>query len=582
VRGAEEDEAGRRLARRLAGARERLGISARELSRRVGIPLATISALEGGRDPKWSTLVRYLETVPGLRAQHLVGGSRLHPPAASRSLTDALRRIAGQRAESVSVEVRRGTLTTRVEALSTDLPAKTPERTILLLMQLACTGSQQLLASLEAPKGRARTSRVLEGGVRHEFRAAPGPSVAYRRVERPAPAPECIAHEAGYPMGSLTLTAEVPAGAEPRLLAWPISRRVEGASAEISACLYSGPQRPVLKRRGRTVSVTLTDVLPGLVHALDWSASPPAGDPGLAPLPGTGFGPIARALRERSGRSLRSLADAMKVSHVTISEAERGRDPRASTLRRYVATMPDVAPQWILPAKEARGELTQEETWEALRDLHGLEAEADEWLFLVEPDGNRDEIRTLTSLRSVGAPHRGIAMSSLHGRDVHAKAHYDVRMVGAGSEKDEELLVARHMKADRGRPQQIVSVAAELLARGVTLRTTFRPDKPYLMTKAAAVAKHGDKRVVQGITAMPQVPVRRLRCAVRFPSGFRFEDAWAVSQPFDRPSSPEPIGVLERAHAGRWQLRVSRDPPELALDVELPLYGLKYGIGWTL
>lgn len=587
------------LARRLKAARARLGVSIRELSRLAGIPTATISAIEGGREPRWSTLLRYLETVPGLRASDLIPGPHRHPPAASPSLTAYLRHALAQGAEQVTLTQRlvEGRLerTLHVAALATELVQVSHAETIKRLMQLVCTASREIVQKLQPPDdpGVSVVVHVEAENARHEFRllAQDVASIDYRNtVTLPADAPPCtsIEHDSGHAIGRLILSAEIPPGQPVRLLAWLFSRRIEGSSAEIAAYLYPGASRPRLTRDGDMVSVSIPDVMPAIVHALDWSGDTQSAGHGVLldeeDPPEAGFGSIARELRQRSGMSLRGLAEAMGVAHGTVAEAERDRDPRASTLRQYLHALPDVAPQWLLPAREARGVLTAEEAWNGLRDLHGIEAEALRRECTLFEDGHVDDITEFLRLRTVDGVARPIALGQLHGHNVHGSSSYRLVSMETDADEEEDDVTSRLVLKDHGRPHQVIQVPPAMAARGMWLRIHMTSGNVHVMNREGVHAKYGptDELVVSGLALTPNVPARTAACTVRFPKGFRPIDVWPVALPYSRPFDHVPLGLLDHVHPGAHRWTSDPEAGLHQLEIDLPLYGLKYGIAWSI
>src|SRR5687768_14639484 len=59
---------------------------------------------------------------------------------------------------------------------------------------------------------------------------------------------------------------------------------------------------------------------------------------------------IARARRQHD-LTPGALAELAGLSRISILEAERGRDPRRSTLEKLVAALPSLAPPDLLPAR---------------------------------------------------------------------------------------------------------------------------------------------------------------------------------------------------------------------------------------
>ena len=167
----DKDAAARALARTLIAARERLGLSIRAFGAKSGIPSSTVAALEGGREPKWLTLRRYLETVPGLSASQLLPSPASHAPAASPAMMASVAECLGLVADEVRLSVRVGRESRRqvleilgLRALWSEEPA--PEH-LLGLMRTACVASRAFVRSLQPVSPKRRLVRLQDGGVTH-------------------------------------------------------------------------------------------------------------------------------------------------------------------------------------------------------------------------------------------------------------------------------------------------------------------------------------------------------------------------------------------------------------------------------
>lgn len=586
------------LAARLKQARERLGVSVRELARLTGIPAATISAMERGRDPRWSTLIRYLETVPGLRAADLLPGPIHCPPAASPSLFAYVRRAHGAGARDVVVS-RRALVDGRVEerievrGMVTEFAESSVRETALCLMRLVAMAPKPVIRSMALPAPGVTRIELCDGETRHSFEFSPEEPVSLDYVRTRILAEEAatvrsVEHVAAFPIGRLTFDVELPPGEvepRPRLFAWLESRRMEGPAGEIGAFLYSGRVRPTVERAGGRMQVTLKDVLPELVHVVTWDAT----DGGVALEArcehegAPSFAPIARALRARSGRSARDLAEIMGVSHVTLGDAEKGSDVRASTLRRYRRALPEVAPQWLLPSGEAIGKLLPEEAWSALRDLHGIEAEEVVRTCTLAADGSRRVEDTYTRVRALGAAERTITVSQFAATGSFATGRYVILDVETDAAEAEEDMRSRLRRADPRRPIQDLVLPSALTRRGLSWRT-HRDYEPSLFLSREAARAHymSDEPVIGGFGMAPIIPARRLRVVLRAPAGFRPALFWATALPIGRAPSLPPHRILDVAHPGLFEWTSSAGTDHHELSVTWPLSGLSYAIGWEL
>jgi transcriptional regulator with XRE-family HTH domain len=100
------------------------------------------------------------------------------------------------------------------------------------------------------------------------------------------------------------------------------------------------------------------------------------------------FGDWLKATRQKKGMSLRALAEAAGVSHVSVDKAERGGGVRDSTLELLVGALagPDASPEeaqeLLLEARRVRAGLgpspemeriIDDEEWEVIQAYRGLE-----------------------------------------------------------------------------------------------------------------------------------------------------------------------------------------------------------------
>jgi transcriptional regulator with XRE-family HTH domain len=576
---------------RLRQARERLGISARALSRLARIPLATVSAVERGREPRWSTLMRYLETVPGLRAGHLVEGSHPRPPTLGASTWAFAKRAHGLWAQRVIVRARVREDGSREHLLEvkglTTSDADQGARTLRMLMQVACVAAPAVIRELGPPE-QGRKMALDADGARHEFRwTARLPRVLeYRRTESlPRGEPDQLTHRTGLPIRELTLVVELPKGAptHPRLCAWASARDLEGEGSSAVAYLHAPPCSPTLRRGGRTTRATVRDVIPGVTHALVWgapgSAAPKA--PGAGARPRT-FAVIAREVRARAGLSVRETARSLAVSHGTLLEAEKGSDPRASTLRQYLRAFPELAPQWLLPAAEAEGELTLDEAWEYYRDLVGLEAQLFDRRIRIDENGNTEGDEVIHGLVSLDSKERDISLILGRGRWIYAREGDVIQEVDTDLPDDAAArlrtrIVERHPTYQH---QQLL-IPAGITRRGMRLRSRITSRSAF-RTRAVMRALHGDEIIVRGNSRTMPVPCREYRMVLAWHELFVPDDAWPIAFSSMRPATEDKLGRLEILHPGRYEFRTAPGLTSAELRVERPVPGISYGIGMAI
>lgn len=571
---------------RLRDARERLGLSVRELARQTGIPAATISAIEQGREPRWSTLVRYLETVPGLRAAELVAGPRFHPPVMSLGAWRWFARAIGFHADETRETLRAlpdggarlelvitGLLSTCGDVPSQDLPGA--------LVQAACM-AQPLFVSRLAPEPDATSLVARDGDVEHAFEWSLDPVVmTYRRTEILARLPERLVHRQAVATRNLILGFDAGAGPAPpaRLLAWTRMRDSEGDDASIAPHVHAPPHQPAWHREGSLVAASVEHVLPDMTHALAWDVP----DAPALPAPPESFAPIARALRDRAGMSARELAHAMGSSHGTVLEAEAGRDPRAGTLERYLRAVPDASAQWLLPALEAGGELTHDEAWEWQRELHGLEAERMVVDSIPRPDGRVVRRQVIDGLRSLEptAGRVGVALRAFRGLFNFEPGTLESIETSFGEDDESEVLV-QPLEAG-GRITRLL-LPGRLSSAGCTLTVTYaNPDLGRRGTRAELLERHGPETVVRGSKTTVTVPTGELAFRLIFPRGLEADEFWPVAYHETHPPRPFRHGsLLERVHREGVTWSLAEDRSEARLAIRRPLCGVSYGFAWAI
>ena len=101
------------------------------------------------------------------------------------------------------------------------------------------------------------------------------------------------------------------------------------------------------------------------------------------------LGTTLRQAREHLGLNQRELATRLGTGHGGISELEKGRDPRHSTLARYLECVSDLSPLSFFPDASCAPPASPA-AWRTYRDLYGYVVERVRRTFVVRPSGRWD------------------------------------------------------------------------------------------------------------------------------------------------------------------------------------------------
>ena len=591
----------KRVAARLKQARERLSLSLRDLGDLAGIPWGTLAAVERGREPRWSTLMRYLSLVPGLRAGEFLPTPSVQPPEASESVYAFMLDAIGFGADEVHLRLTvnkdgSAVLRREVTRLRAQRDDEEFEMQAKALLQIACVGGNDLVRHLihdALPEGRFRRE---EGGVAHEFTLSkPGKPacVRYVRVERlpPGAVRDEVRLDVGHPVERMRLEAVLPSGTLPsdaRAHVWLFSRATEQEEGDLCSWLHPRGLRIATDPATRKVSLDVERVLPDLTYCLRWTSAkmsrpaPPALE--TAPdvrVPRT-FAPIARRLRERACLSQRQLADAMGVVHGTVAEAERGRDPRAGTLLRYLEALPGTPPQVLLPSRAAEGTLTTEEAWAYYRDLHRLECTELRRRYTVRPDGTTEMLEEYLDVRSLSTEGRTVRVVLGAQRSIYVKVASRVEDLHVSEEMEEDVRTRRVGATEAG-PVHEFTIPGRSSRRALSWSVrTVNPGRLSLTAAEGKARAATSLHVSQGTSATPIVPCRRLVVEALLATAQESTLEVAVAIPAIRPPHRMVPPVLEHLHEGRFRFECDRAARRLKLEVEHPLCAISYGVAWRL
>jgi len=412
------------LSTALSAARERAGLSARALARCSGVSQAAVSAIERGREPRWSTLQALCSALPGLDPGPVLGCAPDLPLPASIRSWRFLARLHGFQAERLVLALEgdaEGVLKTTVtlEGLRCSLGTLASPARRIELAAAAYLGPGRLLRELghRAWHSRGGRVRLRDGGVSHEFklpRAGRDGALDYRRVEKGRSAglepslPRDGSDGAPFQLGGGVLVdlpvrelvlrvslrgRDLPQGI--RLHAWAPSLTL-GPGQDRPAWRHLFPDAPELVAvpagaRSRRLEIIVRKPPPGLAYGLDWGGE--AGGPWPAPPPAVVRGgrllvtpspPLrslaaaVKRLRRRAGSGQRELARAVGVSPSTITRWESGElEPGLSTLAGLLRAWPWASPWALVRPGRASSPLEAAEAWEEQRRQFGAWAESD-------------------------------------------------------------------------------------------------------------------------------------------------------------------------------------------------------------
>ncbi|MEM7248599.1 MAG: helix-turn-helix transcriptional regulator [Acidobacteriota bacterium] len=593
---ASSDPAAKALAAELRSARSHFGESLREFAERIGIAFATISAVEKGRDPRASTLMAYLDAVPGLRADELLPPSDervVHPPA-THSLWAFHAASFGFRARRVRYELSfladgtcRSELT--VEGLRFNADAAHQEDGAYDLMHVAFLGTKTQARQLKLPK-TGRTVKLKDGSIEHRFtigKCLVEDGITYQRREKSAELPalhprlQNCAHQeltlaVRYPIEELELVIKPSTRSrvtEAFAHAWPLALQPRSADESCFEELHPWNGGPAHRPNSREVALTVGKPLICCAYRLFFRRSGEGkGRPLLRPGPATAdMAKAIKAARSREGLSVRELARRMKVSSATVFEMEHGRDPRASTLRRLLEATPSTAPQQLLPSPGRTQPCSFDQVWELMLALYRFVIGECHREIVIEADGSADWKETFANMRSLGEPADDLRLlMGLPNSLISMRTGID--SIDTENEDDVEAMKMKEVGRRDGNTIHQLTIPGALSRRGLTQETrrTLPPGSFSLRGKSKA----------SGSSHPVLRPLERLHVTIRFPSGMMPTSIFATAIPSTQPPGTELVPIIERHHRGRHRFKLGKR--DATLVVERPLIGFTYGIGWVL
>ncbi|MEM7245787.1 MAG: helix-turn-helix domain-containing protein [Acidobacteriota bacterium] len=603
----------------LRSAREKMGWSRREFASRVGVAWATVSAAEKGSDPRHSTLMRYVSSLPGLRADDLLAGKtdQVRPPAASKAVWAYMRDVHGYSIETARIVMdwRAGGATgLRVELRGLRLvegDLNDPDQALFTLRAI-CLGSNAVVRELMPPEGPLAGQQLVveDGALTHEFsfpenddqgldytctwnadsseEASPEPLQPPLSVEGAAELVFPVLH----PIEELTLEVrcgdDLPREAVPHL--WPATLAWQAGEQDLSRYLHPKGLGVERDEGQGIVRVTIPQPVVGLACRLLWPTDDSFPD-SCTPLTGSspGFsgeeslGDSLRAAREQAGLSCRQLATRMDVSHATILAIERGRDARASTLARYLEALPSLTAQDLLPAEGPEGPISRDEVWRHYRDLFRIEASCIRKTAEVLANGDCETIHETTDLRDLSGRQQDLTILAGLQRTVYMGSPSVLREIETEAASEEESLRTRVIRRRDGRQIQQFTIPAAVSSKGLSyVRRLVSKGVFATLGTERRNPEWDDLPIYEGCTVTVPFPVRQLEIEVRFPEGawpkeVYFRAVHGLSQ-----SVPDAQDQLATIHEGRFETPMDRDAGRIRLVVQEPLCTLKYVIGWRL
>lgn len=566
----------------LRDARERAGLTQRELAAAMAVSRATVAEAELGADLRTSTLQRALDALPALSPGRSLGGGEGAPPVASQAVWRLQVSLCGfvvrRVVRALPLDSGSGELVTLAALGVRPVAGSLTDRALRrALMRAVYRGSAEALAAAferDADEG-PNVVEFVEGQRRHRFRFPPRPDregFDYERFEpfadaRPTVGDGPVSFTPGYAVETLELAFEssgepVPSGG--RYEAHAGGRRGDDDGLALARALRGEQVQALVSADGRRCAAEI--LRPEAYVAHEWHLEPEPREPEPEGL---------KAAREAAGWSCRELARRLGVSPMTVSNAESGRDSRGSTWRACLRELPGLSAEQVLRGGGPDRLATIPEAWAHERALHGLEADEEHKDLIIADDGWAEAIYRTRGLRSLRERSDGLIVrygasrTQPPGRSTPPDT---IEQDGPESELDDGFRT-RLIRGGGGQVIHELRFSSAAAASGVSYtRRMARVWSYSLGADGAAAGRDG-----HGFAAA--FPVKRLRVSVRFPAGFKPKDLL----PHARPAFPVPghDARLEAAlHPDGFDLRISRRAGTAELVVDEPLVGVRYGLTW--
>ncbi|MEM7244167.1 MAG: helix-turn-helix transcriptional regulator [Acidobacteriota bacterium] len=584
----------------LRDARERAGLTQRELARVMSVSRATVAEAELGADLRHSTLQRYLDTLVSLSPRRLLLPSESEPPTTSAPVWGCWREVAGFVVSRVRRRLGSGDEpdleVEGIRSFGGDLADPTHRRSV---MQAVFRGDRAVLAS------RCRADED-QPGTKLEFDDATGrhelvlPSdwqdgLSYRKWSPDPVVPDegTLAFTPGYPVELLELRVQLGERideAEARYRAWPGGP----ALREQDLADFLRPGGTEVRRNGGELEIDLSYPQLFVTHEIAWKPEDEESEfqsEGLRavelhsvgeetesePEEPSGLAGVIRRARVHVGLSQRGLAGRLGVSPTTVHNTELGKDPRSSTLQLYLRELQHLSPEELFSGSEPERSATHRELWEHYRQLYGMEAEEESKELILAEDGWAEALYTTRRLRSLVDRRQGLQISYASAPLDASAPPDEIEQEGPEEEWDDEFRT-RFLRRPDGQAIHQLSFSNEATRRGVSYTRRVSQASRFAM-KARDVPE--GRNATEGQSFAAAFPVRRLVVAASFPKTYWPRKITARVTP-TFPVGPEHDEELARMHGQRLQLRRYRRQRRIVLSVEEPLIGVQYALTWSL
>lgn len=596
----------------LRAARQRAGLSVRELAAQLGVSPSTVVDAERHRDVRLSTLRSYVSTLPGLSPQLLLGRGPGPRPVRSDAAWAYLRGVFAFTARLLRLEIdveAAGRRVTRwtvegVRSLGGDLRDPAIRTGI---MQVVSRGSAEARRRTVAGERDLALGVVdiRDGCFRHEFRfprLLNRSGLTYTRIqiadEEPPPGvpppgrlPVSAPFASGasvaveHPVERVELVVRFPTGGLPataRACAWTDVQALAADEPDLAPFLHPEGLRVSRAPRDSTLRLRLERPLTPLQYGIAWGDGPERAAEAPTPVGPSALGAAGalRAAREEAGLSRRELARRLGVSPVTITAGERGQDLRRSHLIGLLDALPSLRPEELLPPARELPVTDRREAWEYYRLLFGIEADEERKTLVVTPRGDALAVCETLRLRRVRAADADLRVRYGSAPASHRRWPTELREIeeAIAAEVEDAGLRARIVSRTESRLIHEITVPRHLAQVGVSY--SRRLFTPHFFDPGAA--RDADREPEHdGAAIVPFHPVRRLVLTVRLPAGAWTDRTWFGVHPRMMLAEPSvEADVAERLHPeGLTMVRCDRTR-SLSLAVDYPLVGFMYDVFW--